>query len=78
MYQARNFLNARNVTSDPMKNINACEELLFKYSEALVIVAFNQLKEDDPALIDRMIEKKVRVSLMKLYHSLSQNSFSHV
>ena len=40
LYQARTFLNARNVPKEPMKNANACEELLSKYSDSLLIVAF--------------------------------------
>ena len=39
MYSARNFLEARNVTSDPMKNINAAHDLLEKYTKALVLSA---------------------------------------
>jgi len=41
LFQARNFLNARAVPGSPMKNINACEELLFKYADALLIAAFD-------------------------------------
>ena len=39
MYSARNFLEARNVTSDPMKNINAAHDLIEKYTKALVLAA---------------------------------------
>lgn len=37
------FLNARSVPKDPMKDVNACEELLVKYSEALIVTAFKTL-----------------------------------
>ena len=40
LFQARNFLNARNVKRDPMKCVNACEDLMMKYSEALIVTAF--------------------------------------
>ena len=41
LFQARNFLNAKTVPASPMKDINACEDLLMKYSEALTIAAFH-------------------------------------
>ena len=40
LFQARNFLNARTIPSLPMKDINACEELLMKYCKALTVAAF--------------------------------------
>ena len=40
LFQARNFLNAKMVAASPMKDINACEDLLLKYSETLPIAAF--------------------------------------
>ena len=42
LFQARNFLNAKTVPSSPMKDINACEDLLMKYSEALTIAALHR------------------------------------
>jgi len=45
LYQARVFLNARSVPKDPMKDVNACEELIFKYSEALILSAFERVKK---------------------------------
>lgn len=39
LYAARNFLEARGVTSDPMKNINAAADLITQYTIALVIAA---------------------------------------
>ena len=39
-FQARNFLNAKMVAASPMKDINACEDLLLKYSETLPIAGF--------------------------------------
>lgn len=48
MYQARNFLNARNVSSD----VNACEEFLQKYSEALILSAYNHYCKNKDTVID--------------------------
>ncbi len=39
LYAARNFLEARGVTTDPMKNINAAADLITQYTIALVIAA---------------------------------------
>lgn len=47
LYQARTFLNARSVPSKPMKDVNACEELLLKYSEALIIAAFEDVLQTE-------------------------------
>ena len=44
LYQAKIFLNARSVPNAPMKDVNGCEELILKYSEALVIAAFKSLE----------------------------------
>ena len=44
LFQARNFLNAKTVPASPMKDINTCEDLLMKYSEALRIAVFHHLK----------------------------------
>ena len=41
LFQRRNFLNAETVPASPMKDINACEDLIMKYSEALIIAAFH-------------------------------------
>ena len=41
LFQARNFLNAKTVPASSMKDINACEDLLMKYSEVLTIAAFH-------------------------------------
>ena len=38
LYQARNFLNARNVPVDPTKDVNVCEEFLTKYDDALLFI----------------------------------------
>ena len=42
LFQARSILNAKTVLASPMKDINACEYLLMKYSEALAIAAFHR------------------------------------
>ncbi|KAJ8048370.1 hypothetical protein HOLleu_00653 [Holothuria leucospilota] len=39
LFSARNFLNARGVSKEPMKNINAATELLDNYTDALIIAA---------------------------------------
>ena len=39
LYSARNYLQARSVTTNPMANINAAADLLQKYTTALVLVA---------------------------------------
>ena len=39
LYAARNFLEARNVTSDPMKDVNAASDLLEAYTKSLVTAA---------------------------------------
>ncbi|XP_066933596.1 uncharacterized protein [Clytia hemisphaerica] len=38
---ARNFLNARNVTKEPMKCVNASEEMHLKYVEAILLAAYD-------------------------------------
>ena len=42
LFQARNFLNAKTAPASPMKDINTCEDLLVKYSEALTIAALHR------------------------------------
>ena len=37
LYSARNYLNERNVTEDPIEDLNACEELILKYTDCLVL-----------------------------------------
>ncbi|XP_072181183.1 uncharacterized protein [Diadema setosum] len=39
LYSARNFLQARNVTTNPMDNINAAADLMMKFTTALVLAA---------------------------------------
>ncbi|XP_072037402.1 uncharacterized protein [Amphiura filiformis] len=39
LMSARNILQAKNVTKDPMKNLNAAKAFLDKYTEALVLAA---------------------------------------
>ena len=39
LYAARNYLNARNVTVDPIKNVNAAEHLLTQFTIALILAA---------------------------------------
>ena len=42
LFQGRDFLNAKTVPASPMKDINACKDLLMKYSEALTIAEFHR------------------------------------
>nr|XP_054763564.1 uncharacterized protein LOC129270188 [Lytechinus pictus] len=42
LYSARNFLEARNVTTNPMANINAAADLIEKYTTSLVLAAAMQ------------------------------------
>uniref|UniRef100_A0A7M5VF96 C2H2-type domain-containing protein n=3 Tax=Clytia hemisphaerica TaxID=252671 RepID=A0A7M5VF96_9CNID len=64
LYQARNFLNARNVSKEPMKCVNACEELLNKYTEALTLAAFHEYIETN------------KIDLSKLKEPTAQNKES--
>ena len=49
LYQLRNRINRRNVTKDPTKNFNACDDFLIDVIEAHVISAFTELCSDfDP------------------------------
>lgn len=54
LYAARNFLESRNVTKDPMKNINAASDLLETYTKSLVTAAAMEYfgmesADDEPA-----------------------------
>ena len=63
LFQARNFLNAKTVPALPMKDINAFEDLLMKYSEALTIAAFHRFTAVLKISIkDTKDEKKQRVN----------------
>ena len=44
LFQARNFLNVRNVPENPIRDINASEELLLKYRESLLLAAYKHLR----------------------------------
>lgn len=49
LYSARNFLEARNVTKDPMKDVNAASDLLETYTKSLVVAAaMKYFGVDDP------------------------------
>ncbi|XP_071796288.1 uncharacterized protein [Asterias amurensis] len=39
LYNARNFLEARNVTKDPIRDINAASDLIESYTKSLVVTA---------------------------------------
>ncbi|XP_012565756.2 uncharacterized protein LOC105849853 [Hydra vulgaris] len=40
LFQARNFFNARSVSASLLKDINACEDFILKYSDAFLVTAF--------------------------------------
>lgn len=49
LYSARNFLEARNVTKGPMKDVNAASDLLETYTKSLVVAAaMEYFGVDDP------------------------------
>ena len=63
LFQARNFLNAKTVPASPTKNINACDDLLIKYSEALTIAAFHCFTAMlNISIKDTKDEKKQRIN----------------
>ena len=66
LFQARNFLNARTVPASPMKDINASEDLLLKYSDALVVTVFDRYKKaDNMEITDRNDSSKNRALMDK-------------
>ena len=59
LFQARNFLNSRTIPSSSMKDINAYEELLMKYCEALTVSAFqNYLTQTKICINDTRNEER--------------------
>ena len=74
LYQARNYLNARSVPSSPMKDINATEELIQKYSETLILTAFEELKttglnaqDKDNEELNKKLYDHILVKLLQEY-----------
>ena len=66
LFQARNFLNARAVPASPVKDINASEDLLLKYSDALVVTVFHRYKKaDNMEITDRNDSSKNRALMDK-------------
>ena len=72
LFQARNFLNAKAVPKKPMKDINASEDLLLEYSDALLLAAFDDYiktnkidindcndTEKNKALLDKILDEMV-------------------
>ena len=45
LFAARNFLNARNVPTNPMNDVDATFDFLEQYTEALILAAFEEAKE---------------------------------
>ena len=67
LFQARNFLNARAVPASPMKDINASEDLFLKYSDALVLTAFDKYKKArNIEITDRNDSRKNRALMGKI------------
>ena len=64
LFQARNFLNSTSVPKSPMKDINACEELLLKFSDALLVTAFKDLVERKVINIECQDSESQNQSLM--------------
>ena len=66
LFQGRNFFNARAVPSSPMKDINASEDLLLKYSDALVVTVFDRCKKaNNMEITDRNDSSKNRALMDK-------------
>lgn len=55
LHAARNFLKAHNVSTQPMKDVNASVEFLDKYTDALIVSAV--LEHFGMATIDAMPSK---------------------
>ena len=67
IFQARNFLNARAVPVSPMKDINVSEDLLLKYSDALVVTVFDRYKKaNNMEITDRNDSSKNRALMDKI------------
>ena len=67
LFQARNFLNAGAVPAFPMKDINAREDLFLKYSDALVLTAFDTYKKArNMEITDRNDSSKNRALMGKI------------
>ena len=47
LYEARTFLNARSVPATQMSDVNACEELIFKYTDALLLTSYEELCKEN-------------------------------
>ena len=67
LFQARNFLNDRAVSASHMKDINASEDLFLKYSDALVLTAFDKYKKArNIEITDRNDSSKNRALMDKI------------
>ena len=67
LFQARNLLNARAVPASPMKDINASEHLLLKYSDVLILTAFDMYKKaNNTEIADRNDSSKNRALMDKI------------
>ena len=67
LFQAWNFLNARTVPASPLKDINASEDLLLKYLDALVLTTFDNYKKvSNMEMTDRNYSSKNRALMDKI------------
>ena len=67
IFQARNFLNARAVPKSPMKDVNASEDLLLKYSDALLLASFDEyVKTNDIRIKDTGSDEKNKVLMEEI------------
>ena len=71
LFHAKKILNARAIPASPMKDINASEDLLLKYSDALVLTAFDRYKKArNMEITDRKASSKNRALMDKIITEL--------
>ena len=74
LFQPRNFLNARAVPAFPLKDINASEDLLLKYLDALALITFDRYKK-----LTEMVEEYIipEVAWLSYLFYLNKGNFVH-
>ena len=74
LFQARNFLNSKSVPASPMKNINACEDLILKYSDALLLSAFDDyIKSNNIDVKSTGDDEKDKMLMEKILNGIVDN-----
>eukprot|EP00794_Sanderia_malayensis_P002024 gene2024-2301_t len=58
LYSAKNFLNAKNVPSNPMHDIDATYDLIQQYTEALIVTAYGVIKEKHNLSVNKLAEEQ--------------------